>query len=142
MEDLPRLTKKTSIESEEEKDYLELDEEIILPEEEKDPKNEIEEKDSTDEQLSYEKTTQTTYNQYFPVKEHLENRYFPENVLGFANLSTGEAFIKPTVYGPMRRVVKIHERLHLMYKHLNEVAARVMTNYLSGGPYIPTGISY
>ena len=97
----------------------------------------------TSENTSYQtkETSKEPYN-YFPVKEHLESRYFPTGVLGFAKPTTDEAFVNPDVYGQMRGVVKIHERLHLMYKHLNETSIRMMTNNLSGGPYIPTGMNY
>ena len=73
---------------------------------------------------------------------HLESKYFPPGVLGFAKPSTGEAFVNPEVYGQMKGVVKLHERLHLMYPHLNETSIRMMTNNLSKGPYIPTGVGY
>jgi hypothetical protein len=103
-----------------------------------DIQNSIEEK----KESIYQKKTPKTSSPYFPVKDHLENRYFPPGVLGFANPSTGEAFVNQNVYGSMKEVVKLHERLHLMYPHINETGIRVLTNELSGGPYIPTGRAY
>ncbi|MBD3156098.1 MAG: hypothetical protein GF368_05610 [Candidatus Aenigmarchaeota archaeon] len=82
------------------------------------------------------------YTPYHPVQENLESTYFPPGLLGFTKPSTGEAFVNPDVYGQMREVVKLHERLHLIYPHLDETSIRVMTNNLSGGPYVPTGRAY
>ena len=110
--------------------------------ENKNSEEEIHEEQNEEDSSTYEQKKQMSSSQYFPVQEHLENRYFPPDVLGFAKPSTGEAFINQDVYGPMKGVVKLHERLHLMYPHLNETSVRIMTNNLSGGPYIPTGMSY
>jgi hypothetical protein len=131
-------------------DEEELDEESIEEDEgleEESLKDEPEETEVSEEE-SPSRESEALYNQkpdtsgYFPVKEHLEKRYFPPGVLGFARPSTGEAFVNPEVYGRMRGVVKVHEQLHLQHPYLNETAIRMMTNKLSNGPYIPTGVAY
>lgn len=128
----------------EEEELFELEEEDFAQTE--DETEEIKEEDTQEQEKSEKKqdyqSKSKTYTPYHPVEENLESSYFPPGVLGFAKPSTGEAFVNPDVYGQMREVVKLHERLHLMYPHLNETSIRVMTNNLSNGPYVPTGRAY
>ncbi len=128
----------------EEEEFLELEEEDLVQTEEETEEikdQDAQEKGESEKKQGYQSKTQN-YNSYHPVDENLESSYFPPGVLGFAKPSTGEAFVNPDVYGQMREVVKLHERLHLMYPHLNETSIRVMTNNLSNGPYVPTGRAY
>ncbi len=77
------------------------------------------------------KKKENPYGPYIKIKEHLDEKYFPKYVLGFAQQQIGEAFVNPNVYGPFRAIVKLYEQLHLLYKHVSEAGIRTMTNYLS-----------
>lgn len=130
-----------SLDFSEDENLIQNEEKVDIVQVQEEEKQEKDSSKENEEKRSYESGSKT-YTPYHPVQENLESNYFPPGVLGFAKPSTGEAFVNPDVYGEMREVVKLHERLHLMYPHLDETSIRVMTNNLSGGPYVPTGRAY
>ena len=65
-------------------------------------------------EIYIEGVKQDPYGPYIPIKE-LPDHYFPRFVLGFARPSTGQGFVRSTLYGEYKSEVKLHEKLHLLH---------------------------
>ena len=115
-------------------DYSEQEDESISHLDEE--KSEIKEKVLQKSQKIYQSVglKQNPYGPYIPIKE-LPDRYFPRFVLGFARPSTGEGFVRSTLYGTYKSIVKLHEKLHLLHPSYSESMIRGLTSYLSNYGY-------
>jgi hypothetical protein len=90
-----------------------------------------EEKDSTNNSLGY--SINTPYVPYI-VQEPLESHYFDPWIGGWTRLN-GRFVINPDLYGEMRKIVEIHEKIHNIYKTGNEAFVESMTNYIFRNNY-------
>ena len=88
----------------------------------------------------YKNVKNKPYDPYI-VREPLESHYFEPWIGGWTRLN-GRFVINPDLYGYMRKIVEIHEKIHNLYNTGNEAFVERMTQYIFRNGYFNLSGNY
>jgi len=88
----------------------------------------------------YKNVKNKPYDPYI-VREPLESHYFEPWIGGWTRLN-GRFVINPDLYGYMRKIVEIHEKIHNLYKTGNEAFAENLTQHVFRNGYFNLSGNY
>ena len=88
----------------------------------------------------YRNVKNKPYNPYV-VREPLESHYFEPWIGGWTRLN-GRFVINPDLYGHMRKIVEIHEKIHNLYNTGNEGFVERMTQHVFRNGYFNLSGNY
>ena len=102
------------------------------------PKEEFSDKNFTNN--PYKNVKNKPYDPYI-VREPLESHYFEPWIGGWTRLN-GRFVINPDLYGYMRKIVEIHEKIHNLYNTGNEAFVEKMTQHIFRNGYFNLSGNY
>jgi hypothetical protein len=102
------------------------------------PKEEFSDKNFTNN--PYKNVKNKPYDPYI-VREPLESHYFEPWIGGWTRLN-GRFVINPDLYGYMRKIVEIHEKIHNLYNTGNEAFVESMTQHVFRNGYFNLSGNY
>jgi len=128
----------TFLESNEEIENSKTENKILTQSDLPKPKEEASEENLTNN--PYKNVQNSPYNPYI-VQEPLESHYFDPWVGGWTRLNN-RFVINPDLYGYMRKIVEIHEKIHNLYNTGNEAFVERMTQHVFRNQYFNLGSGY